>query len=50
MDWNSSTRSSGLCVAPVSILVVLWSLPLLCFVESRLVFKEIIYVIIILYL
>jgi hypothetical protein len=31
MDWNSSTRSSWLRVAPVAIPVVLWSLLLLCF-------------------
>jgi hypothetical protein len=34
MDWNSSTRSSRLCVAPVAIPVGLWSLPLFHFVES----------------
>jgi hypothetical protein len=28
MDWNSSTRSSTLRVAPVIVPVVLWSLPL----------------------
>jgi hypothetical protein len=28
MDWNSSTRSSRLHVAPVVVPVVLWSLPL----------------------
>jgi hypothetical protein len=27
IDWNSSMRSSTLCVAPVVIPVVLWSLP-----------------------
>jgi hypothetical protein len=36
MDWNSLTRSSWLCVALVAIPVVLWSLPLFRFVESRL--------------
>jgi hypothetical protein len=36
MDWNYSTRSSWLRVAPVAISVVLWSLPLFHFVESRL--------------
>jgi hypothetical protein len=36
MDWNSLTRSSRLCVAPVAVLVVLWSLSLFCFVESHL--------------
>jgi hypothetical protein len=35
MDWNSSTRSSRLCVAPVAIPVELWSLLLFCFVESH---------------
>jgi hypothetical protein len=34
MDWNSSTRSSRLCVAPVAIPVGLWSLSLFHFVES----------------
>jgi hypothetical protein len=28
MDWNSSMRSSRLCVAPIAIPVGLWSLPL----------------------
>jgi hypothetical protein len=36
MEWNSSTRSSKLRVAPVGIPVVLWSLPLFRFTESRL--------------
>jgi hypothetical protein len=36
MDWNSSMRSSRLCVAPVTIPMVLWSLPLFRFIESRL--------------
>jgi hypothetical protein len=36
IDWNSSTRSSRLRVAPVAILVVLWSVPLFRFVESHL--------------
>jgi hypothetical protein len=36
MDWNSSTRSSKLCAAPVVIPVVLWSLSLLHSAESRL--------------
>jgi hypothetical protein len=36
MDWNSSTRSSRLRVAPVTVPVVLWSLPLFCFTESHL--------------
>jgi hypothetical protein len=36
MDWNSSTRSSRLRVAPVAVPVVLWSLPLSRSTESRL--------------
>jgi hypothetical protein len=36
MDWNSSMRSSRLCVAPVTVPVVLWSLSLFRFIESRL--------------
>jgi hypothetical protein len=35
MDWNSSMRSSRLCVGPVVIPVVLWSLPLFHSAESR---------------
>jgi hypothetical protein len=35
MDWNSSTRSSGLRVAPVVVPVVLWSLPLFHSTESH---------------
>jgi hypothetical protein len=35
MDWNSSTRSSRLHVAPVVIPVELWSLPLFRSTESR---------------
>jgi hypothetical protein len=35
IDWNSSTRSSRLCVTPVVIPVVLWSLPLFCSAESH---------------
>jgi hypothetical protein len=35
MVWNSLTRSSRLRVAPVAIIVKLWSLSLFCFVESR---------------
>jgi hypothetical protein len=35
MDWNSSTKSSRLCVVPVAIHVELWSLLLFRFVESR---------------
>jgi hypothetical protein len=36
MDWNSLMRSSRLRVAPVAVPVVLWSLPLFRFAESRL--------------
>jgi hypothetical protein len=36
MEWNSSTRSSRLRVAPVAVFVVLWSLTLFHFAESRL--------------
>jgi hypothetical protein len=36
MGWNSLTRSSRLCVTPVAVPVVLWSLPLFRFTESRL--------------
>jgi hypothetical protein len=35
MDWNSSTRSSRLRVAPVVVPVVLWSLSLFCSIESH---------------
>jgi hypothetical protein len=35
MDWNSSMRSSTLCVAPVVVHVVLWSLPLFHSTASR---------------
>jgi hypothetical protein len=49
MVWNSLTKGSRLRVAPVAIPVELWSLPLFCFVESHLRFRDIIYVIIILY-
>jgi hypothetical protein len=35
IDWNSSTRSSRLRVAPVAIPVELWSLPLFHFIESH---------------
>jgi hypothetical protein len=35
MDWNSSMKSSRLCVAPVVVLVVLWSLPLFRSTESH---------------
>jgi hypothetical protein len=34
MDWNSSTMSSRLRVAPVVVPVVLWSLLLFCSAES----------------
>jgi hypothetical protein len=36
MGWNSSTRSSMLRGAPVIVPVMLWSLLLFCFIESRL--------------
>jgi hypothetical protein len=36
MDWNSLMRSSTLRVAPVAIVVVLWSLLLFHFAESHL--------------
>jgi hypothetical protein len=36
MGWNSSTRSSRLRVASVAVPVVLWSLSLFRFTESRL--------------
>jgi hypothetical protein len=42
-------RSSRLCVAPVVVPVVLWSLLLFRFTGVVLVFRDIIYVIIILY-
>jgi hypothetical protein len=35
MNWNSSTRSSRLYVAPVAITVELWSLPLFRFIEGH---------------
>jgi hypothetical protein len=35
VDWNSSTWSSRLRVAPVAVPVELWSLPLFHFVESH---------------
>jgi hypothetical protein len=35
MDWYSLTRSSRLCVTPVVVPVVLWSLPLFCSAESH---------------
>jgi hypothetical protein len=38
MDWNSSTRSSRLRVAPVAVPVVLWSLSMFCSAESHLSF------------
>jgi hypothetical protein len=43
MDWNSSTRSYRLRVAPVVVPMVLWSLPL----RVVIVFRDTIYVIII---
>jgi hypothetical protein len=33
--WSSSMRGSKLCVAPVTVPVELWSLPLFCFIESH---------------
>jgi hypothetical protein len=38
MDWNASTRSSRLRIAPVAVPVVLWSLPLFRSAESHLSF------------
>jgi hypothetical protein len=35
MDWNSLMKSSRLRVAPVAVLVELWSLSLFHFIESR---------------
>jgi hypothetical protein len=35
MDWNSSTNSSSLRVAPVAVPMELWSLPLFRFVGSH---------------
>jgi hypothetical protein len=35
MEWNSLMKSSSLHVAPVAILVELWSLPQFWFVESH---------------
>jgi hypothetical protein len=35
MDWNSSMRSSRLCVTLVVVFVVLWSLPLFRSAESH---------------
>jgi hypothetical protein len=35
MEWNSSTRSSRLRVAPDAVPVELWSLLLFCFIESH---------------
>jgi hypothetical protein len=50
MDRNSSTRSSSLRVTQVAIPMVLWSLPLFILLRVILVVKDIIYVIIILYI
>jgi hypothetical protein len=36
MDWNSLTMSARLCVAPVAVPVVLWSLPLSYFARELL--------------
>jgi hypothetical protein len=50
MCWNSSKRSSRLRVAPVAVPVVFWSFLLFCFhLKVILVFRDIIYAIIILY-
>jgi hypothetical protein len=46
---NSSTRSYRLCVALVAVPVALWSLLLFFFARELLVFRDIIYVINILY-
>jgi hypothetical protein len=46
---NSSAMSSRLCTALVAIPVVLWSLPLFCFKRVTIVFRDIIYIINILY-
>jgi hypothetical protein len=35
IDWNSSTRSSRLCVAPIVVPVVLWSLSLFRSTENH---------------
>jgi hypothetical protein len=35
MDWNSSTMSSRLRVAPIAVPVELWSLSLFYFIESH---------------
>jgi hypothetical protein len=35
IDWNSSTRSSRLCVAPIVVPVVLWSLLLFRSTENH---------------
>jgi hypothetical protein len=35
VDWNSSTKSSRLCVAPVVVPVELWTLVLFHFTESH---------------
>jgi hypothetical protein len=35
VDWNSSMRTSSLCVALIAIPVELWSLLLFCFTKSR---------------
>jgi hypothetical protein len=34
MDWNYLTRSSRLGASPVVVPVVLWSLPLFCFIRE----------------
>jgi hypothetical protein len=49
MDYNFSTSSSRLRVAPVVVPVVLWSLPLFYSIESHHSLRDTIYVILILY-
>jgi hypothetical protein len=51
IDWNSSMRSPRMCAALIAVPKVFWSLPLFHSIrESSLVFRDIIYVIYILYL
>jgi hypothetical protein len=40
IDWNSSTKSSRLRVAPVAVPVKLWSLPRFRFIESHHILKR----------
>jgi hypothetical protein len=49
MDWNSSTMNSMLRVTPIAVPMELWSLLLFRFTWELSVFRDIIYVIIILY-